>query len=393
MPSNVALQPRMSCADLWLLKSQRQTLVKMGALLFIFLTVHLFFFLPAPPIILFSPSSSRHLLPAIFFLPSSSCHLLPAIFFLPSSSYHLLPAMSSNANMETLLHLVPTNQVAHNALLHPDNQRFVSSSTDGRLGLEIGFHVSSKPQGHVITRLGRNADLILQESTFRQPMSAIHAAFEINPTTHLVVLSVRSKRVSSVRFTLLQKQVNRRPAEGIVKQETDVDVRTAPDIIEKEPARDDVIHYGQNYHIVIASYWFDLIWRTRSKSPDIVEDLKTLTFQGYQSSLQRLKYVRSRDRPTEYDGSGALSWHVTRLSRLKGSHIQDVKHRRHLIGLGSYGQVYRAVDQVSGNLFAIKIVNLGCHNDIEAARAVFHREVKIMEKLKHVSCVFAMRSL
>jgi hypothetical protein len=34
-------------------------------------------------------------------------------------------------------------------------------------------------------------------------IAAIHVAFEVNPTTQLVLLSVRSKRVSSVKFALL----------------------------------------------------------------------------------------------------------------------------------------------------------------------------------------------
>ena len=300
--------------------------------------------------------------------------------------------MSSYANMEKLFHLVPKNQVAHDALLHLENRRFVSTCRDGRFGLEVGFHVPSVPQGHVITRLGRNADLILQESTFQQPMSAIHVAFEIDPITHLVVLSVRSKRTSNVAFGIEVAKNPQKLAREIFKQEVG-DERAESEIAEEVITGDGVILYGRNCHIAIASYRFILLWRAVPDSEDKVEFLKALTVQGYQLSLQRLRYLRSRDRPTEYDGSDALSWHVTRLNTVKGSHFQDDKRRRRMIGSGSFGEVYRAVDQVSGRTFAIKIVKLDRHDDVEAARAIFHREVKVMERLRHVSDFLTTHSL
>lgn len=286
---------------------------------------------------------------------------------------------SKPAHPETLFHLVPANKVAYDALLHPDNKLFVLSSMDNRLGLEVGFHVSSIPQGHVITRLGRNADLILPESTYENPMSAIHVAFETNPRTHLVGVSVRSKRVSSVSFSVATPESNRSNAQEKI-------------------TGDGVLHYGQSYNICIACYLFVMVWRTIPNSRDIVESLKNLTVQGYQSSLQRLQYIRSRDLPTEYNHpteykcSEALSWHVTRLHPVKGSHLQDIKHLRHEIGSGSYGKVYSAVDQDSGKTFAIKIVDLKRQNDIDAARAILHREIKVMESLKHVSYIFTTYS-
>jgi hypothetical protein len=77
--------------------------------------------------------------------------------------------MARDISRNTLFHLVPLNQTARDSVLHPDNTRFVSSSAinDNRghsePGLEIGFHVPRIPGGYVITRLGRNADLILRE--------------------------------------------------------------------------------------------------------------------------------------------------------------------------------------------------------------------------------------
>lgn len=266
-------------------------------------------------------------------------------------------------NPQTLFHLVPLNQVAHDALLHPDNKRFVSQSCE-RAGLEIGHHVPSIPQGHVIARLGRDADLILRESTRQHPISAVHVAFEINPATHLVLLSVRSKRVSSVSFRVL------RGTEEVSE--------------EKEIIGDGVMLYGQNYRISIGSYRFELIWRTISDDNANIETLKALAIQGFQTSMQKLQNVRSRDRPTEFDDSEYLSWHVTRLKTANSANFEDIEQLREEIGSGAFGTVYKAVDRTSGHLFAIKVIDLKTHGDMDVARALIHREIKVMEQLKHV---------
>lgn len=278
---------------------------------------------------------------------------------------------SKTPHLKTLFHLVPANQVAHDALLHPDNERFVSSSREGSLGLEVGYHVSSIPRGHVITRLGRNADLILRQNRPGNPISAVHVAFEINPTTQLLILSVRSKRASSVRFAARKSQ----KAVQVVPESDDTG---------EQITGDGVILYGQDYKLSIASYRFDLLWLSRD-----AESPKTLAVQGYRTSLQRLQDVRSRDRPTENDNSEALSWHITRLDTVKGSLFKDIPHLREWKGEGSYGNVYKAVDQTSGHIFAIKVVKLKKYGDIDAARALIHREIRFMKRLKHVSNMFS----
>jgi hypothetical protein len=181
-------------------------------------------------------------------------------------------------------------------------------------------------------------------------------------------LSVRSKRISSVTFATLK----------------DPNKDESTDITGEKITGDGVILYGQNYKISIASYNFKLIWRTISKT-DNVESLKALTVQGYEASLQLLQDVRSRDRPTENDNSEAQSWHITRLNTTKGPVFQDIEHLREKIGRGAYGTVYEAVDRTSGYKFAIKVVDLSGHDDVEAARAMLHREIKVMQRVKHVS--------
>ncbi|KJZ74769.1 hypothetical protein HIM_05886 [Hirsutella minnesotensis 3608] len=287
--------------------------------------------------------------------------------------------MASSPHPKTLFHLVPTDSIAHDALLHPDNKRFVSMSSRRLPGLEVGFHVPSKAHGHVITRLGRNADLILRQSTPQNPMSAIHVVFAVNPATYQVMLSVRSKRPSSVELSILEEHGHDRK-----------DVKEVKEVL----TGDGVIVYGQNYSIKIASYRFRLFWRavpskeatnTCIQGAAYVDFFKALVIQGYQASQELVRDMRSRDRPTEFDVSEAQSWHITRLNTAKLPLFQDIEGLREYKAKGAFGQVFKAVDRSTGHLFAIKVVDLTIYQDgdIEAARALLHKEIKVMERVKH----------
>ena len=295
----------------------------------------------------------------------------PDSFIIPAVT---LPIMARQVHPKTLFHLVPRNQIAHAALLHPDNLRFVSpNSEDGELGLEIGYHVPSWSQGHVITRLGRDADLTLIENASQPGISRVHVAFEINPTTHLVVLSVRSKRPTSVTFSMLGRD------------------EEAPGQI----TGDGVILYGQNYQVSIASYNFRLFWRTVSDSATNVRSLEALAVHGWETALKLLQDMKSRDRPTEHNNSEMISWHVTRLGSASRTTIQEVEGTREIIGQGAFGKVYKAIEITTGYHLAIKVVDLTKSEDPGAARALLHREIKMMERLslKHVGSFSTAPSL
>lgn len=281
------------------------------------------------------------------------------------------------ANKNTLFHLIPTNRPAFEALNLNDNRRFVSPSfyEGSPLGLEVGYHVPKTPHGHVITRLGRSADLILRQSP-KDPMSNVHVAFEINPSTHLIVLSLRSKRILSVTFSVLNRLSGDDGDDG--EQVEEVEQITG----------DGVITYGINYKISIASSTFKLVWREcSSKYQDNIEALKSLALAGYQDSKERFQDLASCERPTEYDNSEALSWHLTRLNTTKRPPFEEIESTREEMASGAFGCVYKVTDRVSGNKFAIKKIKLkpDGKGGIEKARASVHREVKIMQRLEHVS--------
>ncbi len=272
--------------------------------------------------------------------------------------------MTRDPNHKTLFHLVPANDLAEDALRHPDNLRFVSLSGENTPGLEVGFHIPPFSRGHVITRLGRNTDLVL-----RQSFSAVHVAFEIHPETLVVRLSVRTKRASSVTVAPLTKIAG----EG------------------QAISGDCAIIYGQDYAVTIASYHFKLIWREIDGRDTTAESLKELTNAGYQESLLLLKNVRSRDLSIP-ETSTPNSWYMTRLQSSKAAVVAEVKGSRTLVGQGAFGKVFRAVDQTSGNYFAVKVVNLRDQGlKVELARAALHKEIKILERASHVSLMFSSR--
>lgn len=287
--------------------------------------------------------------------------------------------MGSQPHADTLFHLVPANQVAAEALHDPENKQFVSTSQKGHLGLEIGCHVPSTPRGHVIARLGRNADLILRASSPNHPMSAVHVAFELHPKTQLVLISVRSKRISFVKFRIFEEHKSDSP--------TDESSDSRTEEAEETITGDGVILYGQEYVLTIEQHEFHLVWRNfHHNIKRNIDALRELARRGCEQSLQRVQQLRSRDRPTDYDHSEALSWHVTRLKTTKNPKFRDAEDMRRKIGSGTFGTVFRSVDRASGHYFAIKVFDMNkCDpNVVEYARALLHREIKTMQALTHV---------
>jgi hypothetical protein len=206
-----------------------------------------------------------------------------------------------------------------------------------------------------MARLGRNADLILQQRN----VSAIHVSFELHPETRVVLLSVRAKRVSSVVVT------------------PDGDLKEA----EEEIEGDCVLGYGKTYEVKISGYRFRLIWRSRCSTT-----LRELASREYERVLEQQANVRSRYLPTEPD-SEAHTWHNTRIHTARRILFREADGKpRERIGGGQFGTVYRAVDLESGNAFAVKVMMLRAYPDPEHARAAAHREVKALQRLKHV-CV------
>lgn len=267
---------------------------------------------------------------------------------------------------QTLFHLIPQNQVARDALNHPNNESYVSTAANNsRLGLEVGFHVPPTPYGQVITRLGKATDLVLSQDTGEAPMSDIHAHFEMNNATHHVLLNVRSTYYHSVSF----KEHRSADTSG-------EDTKSRYQLI----TGSGVILYGRQYDITIASYEFLLCWREK---PELS---KKLAVADLQESWAKTVRMSPRYPPDEASMSRARSWIATRLRTLKSLAVRDTdEDLRVLIGKGSFGNVYKTLEALSGDYVAVKVVDLCRYASPEFARARIQREVDIMKRLKHVS--------
>lgn len=240
----------------------------------------------------------------------------------------------------------------------------MSLNADNEPGLEIGFHVPPFSRGHVIARLGRDADLILPES-----YSGIHIAFEMHPETHVIMLSVRTKHQNSVFIT-------RDPLDGPAQpgnqaQET---VVVEGDVL---------LRYGRAASLTIASYEFTVSWR-RLSGTDPVGLLRQLAVREYQDSEERLKYIKPRDRSLIDPAATAKSWYMTRLQSTKTPRVAEDADTRIRLGNGSYGNVFKALDCWSGNYFAVKVIDMAKHQNSEYIRQSIHREVRALENAKHV---------
>ena len=280
--------------------------------------------------------------------------------------------MAQKASPGTLFHLIPQNDAARETLGHPDNRRFVSLSLGKNLGLEVGFHVAAAP-GRVMARLGRNADLVLQHRN----VSAVHVSLEIHPETFVVLLSTRAKRASSVVI----KPVPRGPEDSVEGE----NAIQGDDTAEGDEAieGDCVLSYGTTYSILIADYSFRLVWRPMDPAA-----LRELAIEEYSKAAERQAAARSRYLPTEAD-SEAHTWHNTRIHTTQRPLFVEAKGvPRFKIGGGEFGDVYRVVDDLTGNTFAVKAIKLEAYGDPEHARSLAHREVKALQQLKHVCRVF-----
>lgn len=269
---------------------------------------------------------------------------------------HLVPVKD-----RTLFHLVPVpgNKDAEDVLSEHDNRTFVSLSAANTRGLEIGFHVPRFPRsGRIITGLGRKTDLILPQS-----YSSVHLEFEVNPEPLVVMLSVRAKEASCVTTAAI----------------------TEGDKLGPAISGNCAISYGQAYPIRIASYLFNLVWRS-TEVPDRIQSLKKLTTEGYEDAMQRVRHIRSRDRSIT-GSSTAISWYTTRLQSAKAPLFTELQGSRVLIGQGAFANVYKTVDQTSGNYFAVKEVDIKriARVDLEKVRICLRREIKCMQTLSHVS--------
>ncbi|KAL2873020.1 hypothetical protein SGCOL_011819 [Colletotrichum sp. CLE4] len=217
-----------------------------------------------------------------------------------------------------------------------------------------------------------------------------HRAFEFEESTKLVHLSVRSKKqVPTVSVGLLLQDARieldaaRDPRRGF--EEGTPDNKVVYD--------EAVILYGQSYNIQISSYSFALVWRSISSTPQHNNQrLAELAEATCKQSLCLLRAMGSREMPTGADLSELVSHRITRPRTSKHAIVRENKQARRLIGEGAFGKVYISQDEETSAWIDIKVIQLrkffkNDGFDINKARAIFHRELRVMQSTNHANII------
>lgn len=132
---------------------------------------------------------------------------------------------------QTIFHLVPCSSKALEALEYDKNKKFVSKSSIGVLGLEIGYHLTRVAEPDVIATVGWNGNLIIENESSR------HIAFKVHRETHVVMLSMGQGKVGNVSVA--------------------VDILNArPESVEDKY----VLGWGINYVVDIDLHKLSLVW-------------------------------------------------------------------------------------------------------------------------------------
>lgn len=262
---------------------------------------------------------------------------------------------------QTIFHLVPHKESpkAKEMLLHP-NSPFVSLCKENRgqdnnyeYGLEIGYHVSTRPRPLVLVEVGENADLIMPGSSISQ----VHFSFEIHPESHQIMFwdrsRLRSTKIAPVGFR----------KDGHFRQ------------VVLQPGMKYIIGAGGEK---AEQFIFSLIWRKRSESM-LQETGKG--FEMAEARLQNPRWARTvEDGPTDLP-----SWYNTRLHTPAVGAVQRTMEGERL-GKGAFGEVCKAVDLDSGCLIAVKKIPLPPRLGPTASNEelMLRREVKVLSSISHV---------
>lgn len=226
----------------------------------------------------------------------------------------------------TIAHLVPQNEDAARVLHDPSNQRVISKSADGSLGLEIGYHVAKVTRYAVMTTLGRNADLVVND----QQVSQVHLEFRTDLRVEgCMFLSARNTDSPDVIiYSLHPGRAGQDPAKGYLVGRYALDP-------------------GTPYTIRLQKYWFKLVWSFR----DCSKMRQIISKECANSEPFRVDETLG---PT----SDAISNHELRIATNIAERVDEqVLHRRDIAKRG-YITIYKSFDRANNIPIAVKVFNI-----------------------------------
>ncbi|OAP65170.1 hypothetical protein AYL99_01142 [Fonsecaea erecta] len=266
---------------------------------------------------------------------------------------------------QTICFLVPDQKSprAKAMLLHPDNEPFVSlyqnatATERAEYGLEIGYHVPTRPRPLVIVEVGKNADLVMPGSNISQ----VHFSFEIHAESRQIMFWDRSR----LHTTKIEPDGFR--VGGNFRQVV-LDAKT-PDY--------KISAGGEK----LDQFVFHLKWC--KGATDVVQELEKES-QIVAARVHNPRWARTiEDGPTDLP-----SWYNTRLHTPALGAVQRTMDIGPL-GRGSYGEVRKSVDLDSGCFVATKIIHLPPKVDFAMSNeeVLLRREVKVLSSVSHKNIV------
>ncbi|KAJ5808878.1 hypothetical protein N7474_010147 [Penicillium riverlandense] len=263
-----------------------------------------------------------------------------------------------NRRPHALFSLKALNEAAERVVSHPLNQHLAAKMLDGTPVLDIGFAIRSKYR-HTIATLGRGeADVFIPEKC----VSKVQCSFELEPTTNVIMLYDRSHGQTTqvfgknsvpfqdgrVRKLLVQQQLNDEIGMGGIGQD----------------------------HVQ-----FKLIWHPDALATAETNDPKNAN-NDYEENI---RLARTADEAETVLPSRAQ----TRIHTPGPRQLQMRYFRQDVLGSGSFGVVYKAIDIDTGRCMAVKVFKKpeGVSQTEEWKKSVYFaqkREVETLSRINHV---------
>lgn len=262
-------------------------------------------------------------------------------------------------HMNAFFSLLPLNKKASEVVDAENNDHLVSFSLKTRLkSFDIGFHINSQHSTNTLVTFGRdNCDISLKP----QSISKLHCSFEIDDLdTGIVMLYDRSHSLSTQVFGEKSQpfEVGRSPRKVLVY-----------------PAYTEKISMGGKNNDLIQ---FRLEWILNE---DQIREVARKHRDAVKGLITDPRRARTRD-PTDTVMPSAQMTPDQAFIKPTQSGLRHFK--RNIVGVGTYGSVWRVIGVDSGRVMAMKQINRVPGAQEQNHLAKVRGEVELMRLAKHV---------
>lgn len=265
---------------------------------------------------------------------------------------------------QALFSLIPMSMKAKAAVDDENNSHLVSTSLKSNVrSFDIGFHINGQSSTNTLATLGRNdCDIYLRPST----ISRTQCSFEIDDLNSGIImlydrLPKHNTRVSG-GTQCGQFQKERSPRRVLVCE-----------------GFNDIISMGGVHNNLIE---FRLEW---IKNEDEIKEVIKKHRDAVQEIITNPRKARTRD-PAITTMPSAMMTPLTpdqAFQKPSNSALRYYKQTSKILGVGSFGSVWRVVDVDTGRIMAMKRIDRK-RSQAQPYLVKARREVELMRRAKHV---------